>query len=293
MFGYINISRDGLSQERQERFRAYYCGLCHTLKSRYGQLSRFTLSYDMTVLYLLLTALYEPEGREAEAKCLPHPMKPHLTVLNEFADYCADMNLLLCYHKLLDDVHDEGSLAARGREKLFRENYRKLAVLYPETSRLVETVLSDLGQKERDGTLTADEGANATARILGTIYAPRQDEWTEPLIRIGEGLGRFIYLMDAYDDLDEDIRKHRFNPLIEMSHQPDFEEAIREVLRMMVADAAAAFEVLPIVQDIDILRDILYTGCWGRYSLRYQERAKKSGTLREITKGGAGKESGT
>ena len=282
MFGYIAIDQQ-LPPERQERFRAFYCGLCHTLGERLGQPSRLTLSYDLTFLYLLLTALYEPETRETEQRCVPHPLKTHKVALNEFAPYCADMNLLLSYHKVLDDVRDEGRLMARGEKLLLQRAYDSVAEKYPEKCRVVEEALQSLSAKEKEGTLTADEGANATGRMLGAIYRCREDEWAGVLGRLGEGLGRFIYLMDAYDDLESDLKHGQFNPLKEMSQSPDFEDSIREVLRMMAADASEAFEVLPILQDADILRNILYSGCWTRYRLRYDEWARKNGMAPRTT----------
>ena len=87
MFGYVTIAAGALTPEQQARYRAFYCGLCHALGRRHGQLGRMTLSYDATFLYLLLTSLYEPETAESTARCLPHPFKPHAYVQNELADY--------------------------------------------------------------------------------------------------------------------------------------------------------------------------------------------------------------
>ena len=107
MFGYVTIAAGALTQEQRERYRAYYCGLCHALKHRYGALGRMTLSYDITFLYLLLSSLYEPDEIRGTARCLPHPFRPHAYVQSELCDYCCDMNLALAYHKCLDDWQDE------------------------------------------------------------------------------------------------------------------------------------------------------------------------------------------
>ena len=95
MFGYVTIAAGALTQEQRERYRAYYCGLCHALKHRYGALGRMTLSYDITFLYLLLSSLYEPDEIRGTARCLPHPFRPHAYVQSELCDYCCDMNLAL------------------------------------------------------------------------------------------------------------------------------------------------------------------------------------------------------
>ena len=86
MFGYVTIAAGALTQEQRERYRAYYCGLCHALKRRYGALGRMTLSYDMTFLYLLLNSLYEPDETQGTARCLPHPFRPCLLYTSDAAD---------------------------------------------------------------------------------------------------------------------------------------------------------------------------------------------------------------
>ena len=60
MFGTLIASASSLSEEEMKRYKACYCGLCRSLKQRYGQFSRLTLNYDMTFLILLLQSLYEP-----------------------------------------------------------------------------------------------------------------------------------------------------------------------------------------------------------------------------------------
>ena len=99
MFGYVTINPTELGQRAQERYHAYYCGLCRTLMKRYGNLGRMTLSYDMTFLMILLSSLYEPQETLTKGRCLPHPVRERDAVHNELSDYCADMNIALAYHK--------------------------------------------------------------------------------------------------------------------------------------------------------------------------------------------------
>ena len=275
MFGYITIAPGMLSKEQQDRYRAFYCGLCHTLGRRHGQLGRLTLSYDATFLYLLLTSLYEPDTTEGIARCLPHPFKPHAYIQNEIADYCADMNIALAYHKCLDDWQDDKSLVGRTEAAALHKAYARVHALYPEKCREIERCLKALRRLEMSGEESPDAGANLSARMLGVIYRWREDLWAGELGRIGEGLGRFVYLMDAYDDLDKDLRKKRYNPLSSYHEREDYEEFVRESLTMLIAECTDAFETLPLVQDMDILRNILYAGCWSRYQLRQQKAGRK------------------
>ena len=55
MFGYVHISPDKLTEEESARYRACYCGLCHTLGRRYGLAARMILNYDLVFLAMLLS----------------------------------------------------------------------------------------------------------------------------------------------------------------------------------------------------------------------------------------------
>lgn len=274
MFGYVTIAAAGLSRDRQDRYRAMYCGLCHTLGNRFGSVGRMTLSYDATFLYILLSSLYEPPETQQSGRCLPHPLHTHPYVSNEIAGYCCDMNLALAYHKCMDNWQDDHSPLSRAEAALLEKGYRQVAARYPEKCRSIEECLHQLARLEQSGEGTLDAAANTSARLLGIIYRYREDLWADELERMGQCLGRFIYLMDAYDDLPADIRKKRFNPLREYQTREDYESFVKESLTMLIGECTALFEALPLVQDMDILRNILYAGCWTRYEQLHQKRNK-------------------
>ncbi len=274
MFGYVTIAAAGLSKDRQERYRAMYCGLCHTLGKRFGPVGQMTLSYDVTFLYLLLSSLYEPEETQATERCLPHPLHMHPYVTNELADYCCDMNLALAYHKCMDDWQDDRSPLSRAEVALLQKGYQQVAARYPEKCKAIEKCLHQLSELEKSGEGTLDAAANVSARMLGVIYRYQDDLWADELEQMGQCLGRFIYLMDAYDDLPADIRKKRFNPLRDYQANEDYESFVKESLTMLIGECTEIFEALPLVQDMDILRNILYAGCWTRYEQLQQKRNK-------------------
>ncbi len=281
MFGYVTIHPAELGERSRQRYQAYYCGLCHTLMKRYGNLGRMTLSYDMTFLMILLSSLYEPEETVDKSRCLPHPIKEREAIHNELSDYCADMNIALAYHKCRDDWEDDHSLAGRVEAKLLESAYRKVESRYPEKCAAIESCLDSIGELEQANSLEPDAPANLTARMLGEVFVYRNDYWAVPLRKLGEGLGRFIYLMDAYDDLPADIRRKRYNPLAQYREQPDYESLIKDSLTMVIAECTQAFELLPLVQDVEILRNILYSGVWVRYQQKQAKAERKQGKLKE------------
>lgn len=278
MFGYITIAPGTLPPDRQERYRAHYCGLCRTLGRRFGAVGQMTLSYDVTFLYLLLSSLYEPEETEGMERCVPHPFKPHGYVQNELADYCCDMNIALAYHKCMDDWQDDSSLLGRGEAALLKKGYDQVQKRYPDKCEQIEKCLQTLHQLEVRSDAALDDAANVSAQMVGILYRYQEDLWADTLQRMGEALGRFIYLMDAYDDLDRDMRKGRFNALRPYRDQSDYETFVKESLTLLIAECTDAFETLPLVQDMDILRNILYAGCWTRYQQKQLKRERKNGT---------------
>ena len=249
MFGYVTIAAGALPAERQARYRAHYCGLCQALGKRHGPLGQMTLSYDVTFLYLLLSSLYEPEETAGQARCVPHPLKPHAYVHNELADYCCDMNIAVAYHKCLDDWQDDRSPIGRAEAALLHKSYKRVEQQYPEKCRAIEECLKRLGELEKSKPDALDEAANLSGEMLGVLYRFREDMWADTLERMGQALGRFVYLMDAYDDLEKDIRRGRFNALRIYREQDDYEAFVKESLTLLIAECTDAFETLPLVQD--------------------------------------------
>ena len=83
---------------------------------------------------------------------------------------------------------------------------------------------------------------------------------------MGFFLGKFIYIMDAFDDVEKDIKHNNFNPIKERAGSADFNEYCKQILNIVAAESAKYFERLPIIQNIDILRNIMYAGIWSRYN---------------------------
>ena len=276
MFGYIITNAETLPKERQERFRQFYCGLCRQLRVRFGLIGTAALSFDLTFAAMLLNALYEPGESGGRERCLPHPMKRHGYVTSPALDYAADMNIALAYYKCLDDWQDDRNLLASGEAALLKKGYADVRSRYPEQCFAIEAWIKEIHRIEASGKMEIDPPVNATGRMLGALFDYRSgDIWSGTLREIGDGLGRYVYFMDAYDDLDADIRRNRYNPLKPFKDREDYEAMCLSALTMMVADATQAFELLPIVQDADILRNILYSGIWSKYAMLQKKRGHK------------------
>ena len=278
MFGYIVVHKPELKVREYETYRASYCGLCHSLKKRYGRIGQLTLSFDMTFLALLLTGLYEPETISGQGRCLAHPMQKHCYRQNPYFDYAADMNILLTYYKCLDDWNDEKKASARLLSFLLKGKMRKLSVAKQEKSRKIKELLDQLSSCEKENIQDIDKTAGFFGAIMAELFVYAEDEWADKLRRMGFFFGKFIYLMDAYEDIEEDLKQGRYNPLADLYKKDTFEQECQQILKMMMAETSKVFEQLPILEDAEILRNILYAGVWTRYG---QIRCRRKETKKE------------
>ena len=265
VFGYISIYEAELKMKDYRRYKAYYCGLCRALKERFGSLGQMTLSYDMTFVIMLLNSLYECEEHRMEGRCKVHPLRKQKLLQSEVTDYAADMNMILSYYHLRDDWADERKLKALLGLRALRRRVKKVENIYPRQSRMIRRELKKITRLEQEDSRDVDQISGCFGKIMAEILVYRKDHWEETLRHMGFFLGKFIYLMDAYDDLEQDLKKGLYNPLKYLRKREDYEEYCRRVLCMMIAEVSADFERMPCLQDADILRNILYEGVWNRY----------------------------
>lgn len=281
MFGYIIVNKAEMKFKEFDVYHSYYCGLCQVLKERYGWSGQLTLSYDMTFVLMLLTGLYEPETTLDTCKCIAHPFEKHVFRRNIYTEYIADMNVLVSYYKCLDDWEDDRKLHKLGFAKLLEGRTGKYKEQYLEKLRKINMLMHNLSKAEQEGCEDIDAIAGLFGKVMAEIVACKEDEWEQNLRGLGYYLGEFIYLLDAYEDIQEDIKKKRYNPLKKLYESADFEEECRAVLTMMMAECCKEFEKLPILENVEILRNILYSGVWCRYE---NVREKRLGQAKEDNK---------
>lgn len=271
MFGYIQANLSDLSQEEKERYRSVYCGLCHTLGRRYGFHARLGLTYDLTFLTLLLSSLYEPGEKSGLTRCIVHPCKKHCYVMSSYTDFAADMTVALMYFKCLDDWTDEHQIPQKCYASLLSKAYQRVKAARPEQCAVIETEISVLSEIEKNRTEPPDSAANSFGRLMAGIFIPEYDYWGSYLWQFGYSLGRYVYLADACVDFRQDQKSGSYNPLLALSVSP---EDMRPMLKSVLGSASEAFESLPLVQDVHILRNILYSGIWIKYNQGMEEERK-------------------
>ncbi len=270
MFGYLTADRALLTPEENARYKAAYCGLCRSLRKRYGQPAGLTLNFDQCFLILLLQSLYEEKETGGEGACVVHPVKRQPWWQCRFTDYAADMNIALSYLKLLDNWEDDGSLSAYAAASALKPAYSRVRSLWPRQCAAMERSIHDLREIEKNNQEDPDGAAETFARMMAEIFAVQEDRWTPVLRELGAALGRFLYITDAVMDLDRDTVRGSYNPFRRRYGREDNGEFFRDVLQMLLAACLSAFDRLPLVEDAGILKNILCSGLWTEFQKKYQ-----------------------
>ncbi|MBE5947259.1 MAG: hypothetical protein E7259_10050 [Lachnospiraceae bacterium] len=298
MFGYVVVNKPELKIKDFDRYQEYYCGLCHALKERHGVAAQMSLSYDATFATVLLTSLYEPITLAQKKRCLRHPAEKRTYLQNFFIDYVADMNLVLTYYKCLDDWVDEKKVTRLSYSKAIVNGVKKIKSKYPKKVKVIRGKLAELQNLEKQGVYDIDVLSRTFGDIMAEIFdiSPKEcnvngiygDEWKQDLRKLGFLLGKYIYIIDAYDDVEKDIEKGSFNPFIDRfnnsklimdaktsEEKQEFDVWVRDLLMLIATDLAGVYEKLPIIEDVAILRNIIYSGIWTKYFSICERRNKK------------------
>ena len=274
MFGYLVAATKVLEDNELKRYKSVYCGLCRSLKRCFGQSARLTLNFDMTFLVLLLASLYEPEEERGEQTCVRHPIESHPYAMSELSDYAAHMNIAMAYLKCLDDWKDDRRLSAWAEAKTLKTGYDTVKAKYPRQCGAIEAALHALSALEDEGREDPDAAAACFGAMMREVFVYKEDRWADALRRMADALGRFVYLLDAVMDLDEDVLRGRYNPFRSLAGDADNEERFRDILRMQLGECIYWFDLLPLVQDVNLLKNVLCVGLWSAFNQKYSGEDK-------------------
>ena len=271
MFGFVTANLKELTEDAKSRYQSVYCGICQRIRVQSSQPARLCLSYDMTFLALLLMSLYEPEETVNPHGCILHPVKSKNWQDNPYIRYCADMNVALAYYKALDNYNDEGRLSSKTMAALLKKDCDGIFGRYPRQCQAICDCIAQLSALEKDGCQNPDEPAGCFGQLMGELLVYEEDLWAPTLRKMGQALGRFIYLADAAADYRKDKKRGSYNPYIAMGMAED-RDTWKEYLVLTMARCTDYYERLPLVQDKDILDNILYSGIWVEYKRKLTEK---------------------
>ena len=271
MFGYVRPLKGELKVNEYEEYKAVYCTLCKSIGKHYGGLCRMALSYDLTFYVLLsLNHGFDCKNKKVrKGRCVVNPLKKCNFIFEEENIYkkASALTVLMTYHKLSDNAEDEKGLKKTGYKLLrsFMKGARKKAAAdYPFLDKAMTEMMAAQSECERaDASL--DACCEPTAKALSDIFSELGgDDKMESTVlgRLGYFLGRWIYIMDAADDLTDDVKENKFNPFIKKlgleglsEIPPEKKEFIRDE-----CNAALNGSVAMMLPAANLLNEGRYTG---------------------------------
>ena len=289
MLGYITPDKPELKVKEYELYSAYYCGICKAIKKRHGEIPRLVLSYDSVLLAMILSAVYSQTGNNAEEnypddptvkleRCIIHPVKKRAIVYNDAGiDYAADMLVILAYYKFKDDWKDEKKILGALGMAAFNNLHRKITGMYPETCGIINKSIEKLSELEKENCQSMDEAAEPFAQLMKAIFSgaplradseadteagtdPVKEELRSLLGGIGYNIGKWVYLLDAIDDLEKDLEKNRYNPLKSIKDEENFKKRVEFSLICTLENASLALKKLELERNKGIIENIIYFG---------------------------------
>ncbi len=272
MFGYVIVDKPSLRVREYDYYRATYCGLCHTMGKCTGCLSRLTLSYDVTFFALLREMLEGTKVEFVKKRCIRHPIKKINTVeINKPLEYSACVGAQLAYGNILDNVNDEKGIKrvlARACQTLFARMDMKSFDEIPQMADLISKKLELIAQIEDNRVPSID----APAEVLGDMMAGLLSYGLEGERRmiaekVGKRIGRWIYIVDAFDDYDADRKSGSYNPFVELYSGKNFtDEDLISISKMLEAELSIAFSAIELLDEdgdhnrSEIIKNILCLG---------------------------------
>ncbi len=263
VFGYIKPYVQALTVAEFEAYKGAYCGLCRTMGALTGQASRLTLNYDLAFLALFRMAAERIPSSFSRRGCVAHPVS-HRNIMkrNPALEYAAAASAVLTAGKIADNANDERGFKRLGAKMISpygRCMVRRVRKRIAELDEAVSGDLEAIAEIEDKKVASLDEPAAAFGTLLARV-ASFGYEGDLKLIaeEMGRRLGKIIYVFDAAEDLADDVKDEKYNPLALLYEKP-YEEGAedkRPLLKKEIADglysaigieanrAAAAFELI-------------------------------------------------
>lgn len=292
MFGYVTVGNNQMTEEEYAVFSSYYCGVCKATGKIASQMSRLGLSYDITFLALVLSSLYA-ETKICESGCIIHPIKKRRCVIDDKAvSYAAAAGVVLTYLKFRDDWQDDRSIKALIGMLGFYRGCSKAKKVLGREYEIIEKQLAILSEYEKNGSNSIDDTAEAFGKILECLFTPEfvaYENQRRALAWLGFNLGRWIYMIDAVNDLERDLKSGSYNPFIEMGYtnHKKCAEDMELSLTLTLDGIATAFELIDIKQNKEVIAKIIYISLKEKQqSILSGERKDKNESVRSSRSSG-------
>ena len=268
MFGYLQIEKEELLVKEFETYKAIYCGLCKQMGKDYSFLTRLTLSYDCTFYAMLLMSLNRSCKGFKDGRCTCNPLKKCKFATDSGDAYrkAAAFSMISVYYKIIDDIQDSvffKKLLCKIIKPFFSHQRKKAADKYPDMDKAVSDMMKMQYDAEHSEKPSVDMSAHPTALMLAAVLsAEAHDEIQKRVLyEFGYHIGRWIYLVDAADDIEKDIKSNGFNPFVnKKTGEVKSSDFIKAVLNQSLARAYDAYNLLNFTDFKGILDNMMLLG---------------------------------
>lgn len=214
MVGYVRIFKSELKIKEYEAYRGVYCSLCKTLGKEYGVLSRMLLSYDVTFLSVVLLSQKGNKPAFKQGRCPFNLLKKcnYCRCDYDVFSFAAAVTVLMFYYKLRDDICDGVFFKKLLAFIIYPYAFflrKKVLKKYERLDSVIKASMDKQQLCEKENTSSVDVAAHNSADALGKIFSYFSN--SDQLYRLGYLVGRWVYLIDAADDLLRDIKSNSFN----------------------------------------------------------------------------------
>ncbi len=228
MFGYISPDAPYLFKKDEVLYKALYCGLCKGIGKSCGQTARSALSYDIAFMSAMIHNIRGEDVTIKKQRCIAHIFRRRQVALPDDTTLALGcVNTALVYFKLCDDIRDGDGHGIK--RLLYKKGYKRALKRHPAVAEIISRNMSQQNALEEAGCEIIDEACEPTAQMMRelSIYllGPYSGEWTEKLFYC---LGKWVYLADALDDYDKDVKKGAYNVLYKSCREPSKAEAVKK-----------------------------------------------------------------
>jgi len=284
LFGYITPLKAELKVKDFKRFKCYYCGLCCEIKKQFGNIPRLSLNYDMTFLALLLDGLNPEEVKVDSHICILHPgEKKTIVIDNKPLSYASAINIALFYYKLIDDINDDKNLKSKLSAAILSPYRKKFSKTILKIDEYIKKCLLKLNILEKSQNFTSiDEICDPFSELVGIVLKNYPfklsndcEKLRHTLYTLGYSIGKWIYIIDALDDLKEDMEKKKFNPINFLYNKEALEynkfiEIIKPKIEFIILNCGYTcienLKKLDLKRNKDILCNIIELGLMDKYT---------------------------
>ncbi len=271
MFGYVKTDKPEMKVKEYEAYRGLYCSLCKAMGRHFGVLARLTLSYDITFLVLTRLSFLGTLPCFEGGRCAFNPTKKcsYCTNAEEELRYASAVAMMMLYHKVRDNISD-GSVLKKLIMYLLLPwatlKYKKAKRMYGEIAEITQECMSKQSEAEKKNSASTDEAAHQSAEALGRITAYNIDDPEGNIYRFGYGIGKWVYLTDAFDDIEKDIKDKSYNVFVnkynltQESYTEEIKADITATINMSSILFTDSYEKIENKTLSPIMENIIYEG---------------------------------